>query len=157
MKINKIIISFCFLLLLSCGYEPIYSKKRINQNYNFSISEINFVNINSNNQIIKNNLNNQFKIKDKQTKYVLIIKTEKTRTVSTKDKKGDAATYSLEVFINVKIIHMKKIKDDVNFRETFEYKNKSNKYNLAQYERNLERHLISKLSDDIILYLFSLK
>ena len=52
---------------------------------------------------------------------------------------------------------MKKIKDDVNFRETFEYKNKSNKYNLAQYERNLERHLISKLSDDIILYLFSLK
>ena len=157
MKINKILITLSFLLLLSCGYEPIYSKKRINENYNFEITEIIFVNKNSNNQIIKEKINNQFKIKDKQTKYVLKIINDKKRTISTKDKKGNAETFSLEVFVNMKIFHMKKIIVDANFRESFEYKNKSNKYDLAQYEKNLERHLISKLTDDIILYMFSLK
>ena len=42
MNLKKIITTLSFLLLLSCGYEPIYSKKKINSNYNFSINTINF-------------------------------------------------------------------------------------------------------------------
>ena len=41
MNLKKIITTLSFVLLLSCGYEPIYSKKKNNNNYNFSINKIN--------------------------------------------------------------------------------------------------------------------
>ena len=56
MIIKIISIIFSFLLLLNCGYEPIYSKKKIEKNYNFSIEEITFLNQNTINQLIKDNL-----------------------------------------------------------------------------------------------------
>ena len=56
MLIRIITITLSFLLLLSCGYEPIYSKKKIEKNYNFSIEKITFTNQGTNNQLIRNNL-----------------------------------------------------------------------------------------------------
>ena len=53
MNLKKIITTLSFLLLLSCGYEPIYSKKQINNNYNFSINTINLTGDNEVNQTIK--------------------------------------------------------------------------------------------------------
>ena len=55
MNLKKIIITLSFLLLLSCGYEPIYSKKQINNN-NFSIKTINFIGDSKVNQLLKNKL-----------------------------------------------------------------------------------------------------
>ena len=43
MNLKKIITTLGFLLLLSCGYEPIYSKKLNNSNYNLSINTINYI------------------------------------------------------------------------------------------------------------------
>ena len=54
MNLKKIITTLSFLLLLSCGYEPIYSKKHINNNYNFSIKTINFSGDIKVNKILKN-------------------------------------------------------------------------------------------------------
>ena len=63
MNLKKIITTLSFLLLLSYGYEPIYSEKKINKNYNISINTINFAGDNNVNQILKNklkkNLNNE--------------------------------------------------------------------------------------------------
>ena len=56
MNLKKIIATLSFLLLLNCGYEPIYSKKQINSNYNFSINTINYIGDNKVNQILKNQL-----------------------------------------------------------------------------------------------------
>ena len=56
MNLKKIITILSFLLLLSCGYEPIYSKKNNNSNYNFSINTINLIWDNKVNQILKNKL-----------------------------------------------------------------------------------------------------
>ena len=53
-KILTVLSFFCFLLLLSCGYEPIHSKKNINSNYNFSINIVNLKGDNKVNQILKN-------------------------------------------------------------------------------------------------------
>ena len=58
---------------------------------------------------------------------------------------------SLEIFEN------KISKDKTNFEEKFEYNNKSNKFDLKQYEKNIKNNLISKLSDKIIKYLNSVK
>ena len=54
MNLKKILTVLSFFLLLSCGYEPIHSKKNINSNYNFSINIVNLKGDNKVNQILKN-------------------------------------------------------------------------------------------------------
>ena len=49
------------------------------------------------------------------------------------------------------------LKGKKNFEEKFEYNNKSNKFDLKQYEKNIKDNLISELSYKIIKYLNSLK
>ena len=61
MNLKKIIATLSFLLLLNCGYEPIYSKKQINGNYSFSINSINYIGDNKVNQILKNQLQKTIK------------------------------------------------------------------------------------------------
>ena len=67
MNLKKIIATLSFLILLNCGYEPIYSKKQINSNYNFSINTINLIGDNKVNQILKNKLK---KILNKEKKTI---------------------------------------------------------------------------------------
>ena len=67
MNLKKIIATLSCLLLLSCGYEPIYSKKQINNNYNFSISTINYIGDNKVNQILKNKLRKTINSEKKST------------------------------------------------------------------------------------------
>ena len=47
--------------------------------------------------------------------------------------------------------------DKITFKEAFEYKNKSNKYELKKYEKNIQKNLSLKISKDIIEYLYSMK
>ena len=42
MKINKILSILTFFLLFSCGFEPMYSQKNLDRNYNFTIESIGF-------------------------------------------------------------------------------------------------------------------
>ena len=44
-----------------------------------------------------------------------------------------------------------------NFEENFEYNNRSNKFDLRKYEKNIQDNLTTKLSDEIIRYLNSLR
>ena len=55
--IRKIFLLIIFLLISSCGYETIYSKKNINV-YNFSLNETNFIGDRIINLKIKEKLNN---------------------------------------------------------------------------------------------------
>ena len=63
MNLKKILTTLSFLLLLSCGYEPLYSKKQINGNYNFSINTISFIGDNKINPIKLTKKSNKFFIK----------------------------------------------------------------------------------------------
>ena len=49
------------------------------------------------------------------------------------------------------------LKGENKFEEKFEYNNRSNKFDLKQYEKNITDNLISELSDKINTYLNSLK
>ena len=49
------------------------------------------------------------------------------------------------------------LKNKRNFEEKFEYNNKSNKFDLRKYEKNIKDNLISELSNEIIKYLNSLR
>ena len=157
MKIKKIIIIFTFFLLLSCGYEPMYSKKNLENSYNFTIDSIGFSGENIINQTIKNNLANYINIETKQIKYDLIIDSKILKTITSKNKKGDPEIFYIKIIINLDILQANNIISKKVFDDGFEYKNKSNKFELKQYEQNIQKNLSYKISEEIIEYLHSIK
>jgi len=154
---KKIIIIFAFFLLLSCGFEPIYSKKKLEKNYNFTISNIGFSGDNSVNQNIKNNLINYIDNPEKPKKYDLIISSSVNKTITSKSLKGDPEIFYIEITIILEVLENDNLKNKISFEEAFEYKNKSNKYELKKYEKNIQKNLSLKISKDIIEYLYSMK
>ena len=157
MNLKKIIATLSFLLLLNCGYEPIYSKKQINSNYNFSINSINYIGDNKVNRILKNQLQKILNKEKKSTELNLNLNSRVEKTITSKDKKGNPKRFSIKIIINLEVYEGEKLKRNANFEENFEYNNRSNKFDLKQYEKNIQHNLISKLSGEIIRYLNSLR
>ena len=148
---------FSFLLLLNCSYEPIYSKKKIEKNYNFSIKEITFLNQNTINQPIKENLLNYFNQDGRLKKISLEINTNTNKTVTLRNKQGNIEIFSIEITVDVKVHENETLINYKKFKENFKYKNQSDKFSLEKYEKVIENNLITKISNNIIIYLFSIE
>ena len=157
MNLKKIIATLSFLLLLNCGYEPIYSKKQINSNYNYSINNINYIGDNKVNQILKNQLQKILNKEKKSTELNLNLNSRVEKVITSKDEKGNPKRFSIKIIINLEVYESEILKGKANFEENFEYNNRSNKFNLKQYEKNIKDNLISELTYEIIIYLNSLK
>ena len=157
MNLKKIITTLSFLILLSCGYESIYSNKQINSNYNLSINTINYTGNNKVSHILKNKIKKNLNNEKKSTGLNLNLNSGLEKVVTSKDKKGNPIRYSIEIIINLEVFESGVLKSKTNLEEKFEYNNKSNKFDLKQYEKNIKDNLIKKLSDEIIRYLNSLK
>ena len=157
MNLKKIINTLSLLLLLSCGYEPIYSKKQSNSNYNFSINSINYIGDNRVNGILKNKLKKIINKEEKSTGLNLNLNSTLIKVITSKDKKGNPKRFSIKIIINLEVYESEILKGKRYFEEKFEYNNKSNKFDLRQYEKNITDNLSSELSDKINRYLNSLK
>ena len=153
MNLKKIITTISFLILLSCGYEPIYSNKQINSTYNLSINTINYIGDNKVNQILKNKIKKILNKEKKSPGLNLNLNSRIEKVVTSKDKKGNPIRFSIEIIINLEVFENGISKGKTNFKEKFEYNNKSNKFDLNQYEKNIKDNLISKISNEIISYL----
>ena len=151
MKNKSILLILLFFILANCGFEPIYSSKKSN----FNIGEIKITNKNKFNSIIKNNLKN-ISNNESQNKFALIINSEKKRIISSKDTKGNPQLLTMIISVEVQIIKDNVIKNKKNFSQNFNYSNNSNKFSLAQYEKDIEKNLINKIIENINTYLLSL-
>jgi outer membrane lipopolysaccharide assembly protein LptE/RlpB len=151
MKNKSILLILLFFILANCGFEPIYSSKKSN----FNIGEIKITNKNKFNSIIKNNLKN-ISNNESQNKFDLIINSEKKRIISSKDTKGNPQLLTMIISVEVQIIKDNVIKNKKNFSQDFSYSNNSNKFGLAQYEKDIEKNLINKIIENINTYLLSL-
>ena len=151
MKNKSILLILLFFILANCGFEPIYSSKKSN----FNIGEIKITNKNKFNSIIKNNLKN-ISNNESQNKFDLIINYEKKRIISSKDAKGNPQLLTMIISVEVQIIKDNVIKNKKNFSQNFSYSNNSNKFSLAQYEKDIEKNLINKIIENINTYLLSL-
>ena len=124
MNLKKIIATLSFLLLLNCGYEPIYSKKQINSNYNFSINSINYIGDNKVNQILKNQLQKILNKEKKSSELNLNLNSRIEKVVTSKDKKGNPIRFSIEIIIDLEVFESEILKGKANFGEKFEYNNR---------------------------------
>ncbi len=153
---NKIITVFLFFLLLGCGFSPIYSDKELDKNYNFSINTINFSGDNSINQNLKNNLIRYSNTKN-PIKYDLNINSSSKKTIITKNKKGNPEIFTMEILLNINVYTDNELIINQKLSKTFDYKNKSNKFELRKYENNIKKNLSKNLVRDIIKLLYSRK
>tara|TARA_B110000116_G_scaffold78156_1_gene67781 strand:- start:1236 stop:1691 length:456 start_codon:yes stop_codon:yes gene_type:complete len=151
MKNKSILLILLFFILANCGFEPIYSSKKSN----FNIGEIKIISKDKFNSIIKNNLKN-ISNNESQNKFDLIINSEKKRIISSKDTKGNPQLLTMIISVEVQIIKDNVIKNKKNFSQNFSYSNNSNKFGLAQYEKDIEKNLINKIIENLNTYLLSL-
>ena len=151
MKNKSILLILLFFILANCGFEPIYSSKKSN----FNIGEIKITNKNRFNAIIENNLRN-ISNSESQNIFDLIINSERKKIVSSKDAKGNPQLLTMIISVEVQIIKNNVIKNTKNFSKNFSYSNNSNKFGLAQYEKDIEKNLISEIIENINSYLLSL-
>ena len=151
MKILKktIIILLTTLYLASCGFSPIYSKK----NLNFQIETIQFEGNREIKSILLSNLNLYKGNKKDIYNYDLKIKAEKNVEIASKNKKGEATVFKLNINSKVEIFLDDKLFLTKNFYNSSTYKNETKTIKLKEVEyRNLS-DLSSKLANEIILTL----
>tara|TARA_X000000950_G_C13682306_1_gene564473 strand:+ start:186 stop:641 length:456 start_codon:yes stop_codon:yes gene_type:complete len=150
---KKIFLIFPLLLMISCGYTPLYSskdsnykvisfKKNVNNNLTSYIE--NSINVLSNENANKN-LNIIFDFKE-------------SISVILKDSKGDPSRNRLKITVDLSLLdeNQKLIASKV-FEENFEYNVNDNKFNLRQYEKNITQNIVEEITQQILLYLANVK
>ena len=152
---QKQIILLLLLLLSSCGYEAIYSKKN-SVNYNFSVSELNFVGDRTVNLKIKEKLNNYAQAK-KDKDFILRISSTSEKITLAKNTAGDATSFKNSVSVNVEVLMNNKFKSNFIILESFNYNNISNKFNLKQHEKDIKNNLAEAASDKLIFKLSNIQ
>ena len=145
---NIITLLLTLLFLTNCGYTPIYSDK----NFDFKIENIVILKNNKLNNKIKKRLKN-FSNQNSQKIILLEVDAKKIINTLVKDSKGDPSRY--EMIIDIKLKASYGLNKNVNrsFEERFSYNGNKNKFELKQYEKEIENLLIKKNMDRIIVYL----
>ena len=152
---QKQIILLLLLLLSSCGYEAIYSKKN-SVNYSFSVSELNFVGDRTVNLKIKEKLNNYAQAK-KDKDFILRISSTSEKITLAKNTAGDATSFKNSISINVEVLMNNKFKSNFIILESFNYNNTSNKFDLKQHEKDIKNNLAEAASDKLIFKLSNIQ
>ena len=150
---QKKIIFFLLLLLSSCGYEAIHSKKN-SANYAFSVSELNFVGDRTVNLKIKEKLSNYTQGK-KDKDFILKISSTAEKKILAKDTSADATNFQRIIVINIEVLKVKdnRFTDNFTISEKFTYNNDGNKFDLTVYEKEITRNLTETAIDKLIFKL----
>ena len=153
--LQKQIILLLLLLLSSCGYEAIYSKKN-SINYNFTVSDLSFVGDRTVNLKIKEKLKNYAQDK-KEKDFILKISSTSEKVIISKNTAGDATSFKNSVSINVEVLMNNKFKSNFIILESFNYNNISNKFDLKQLEKDIKNNLAEVASNKLIFKLSNIQ
>ena len=149
---EKRIFTFVLLLLLSsCGYEAIHSKKN-KENYDFSVSELKFIGDRNVNLKIKERLNNYTLIK-KDKDFTLKISSDLEKLILVKNDAGDATNFKTKITVNIDIFNDTEFKSSIVIVESFNYNNNNNKFELKSYEKEIKNNLANTISEKLIFKL----
>ena len=141
------------IFLNGCGYTPLYSSKESNykvisfkKNLNNSLTNYiqNSIEVLSNENAVKS-----LKISLEYNENISII---------LKDSKGDPTKNRLNVVIDLSLFdNSDNLIISKKFSEDFEYNIDDNKFNLKQYEKNIKLNLVEDITQQILVFLASVK
>ena len=152
---KKIFTLLLLLFLSSCGYEAIYSIKN-SKNYNFFISELNFIGDRDINLRMKERLSN-YTLNKKNKKYSLKISSTSTKEIAAKNTLGDAVTFKNTIATNIEVSMNGEFKNRFVIIESFIYNNNSNRFSLKKYEKEIKNNLAETITDKLILKLSNIQ
>lgn len=147
--IKKIIFFLLILSLTSCGYQPIYTKK----NYDaLVIKEYQLAGDKIINRKIVSLLNLRKNIQ-LESSYILSLDSVKKLETVAKDKTGKASVFKTSIRVSIKINENKTLIKEKIFNKTYTYNNTKNKFDLMQYQKDIENNILDKISEEIIIFL----
>ena len=143
---------FIYFFIVSCGYQPIFSGKKVN----FGIENLTY---NKNNEIdsaINNNLKNYKSLENKDKILDLEISSKINKVTTSLDDRGDPKSFRLELEIKTIFKKDNKLLNKKSFFKSYDYNNSTNKFDLKKYENSVKENLIGKITEEIIVYILSL-
>tara|TARA_Y100000816_G_scaffold148158_1_gene105176 strand:- start:329 stop:784 length:456 start_codon:yes stop_codon:yes gene_type:complete len=150
---KRIFLVLVIIFLNSCGYTPLYSSKDSNYKVislkkNLNNSLTNYIQ-NSIEVLSNENADKSLKISFEYNENISII---------LKDSKGDPAKNRLKVIIDLSLFdNSDNLIISKKFSESFEYNIDDNKFNLKQYEKNIKLNLVEDITQQILVFLASVK
>ena len=148
----KIIEKTFFILILislaSCGYKPIFLKK------NRIDLPIQSFQISGDKRIGKKivsafNLKKQNQIEG----YELTINSKKTTETISKDSTGKTLSFKTKINVLVSLKNKDKVFKEKNFVAEFVYNNIKSKFDLSQYQQDIEANLTDTIIEEISIFL----
>ena len=136
------------MFISACGYEPL--NKSLPES-NIIISKKTF----SGDSQINRELFSKINLKETKDElgYELKLNSNKAIDQVAKDKSGNVTKYKTTVTIVVELIENGKTVKKRSFSKNFNYSNLSNKFELKEYQKNVETNLINTIARDIKIFL----
>ena len=150
--IKKFSYILILLLLANCGYQTIYSDKKYTAT---SINEIELKGDKGVNRKIVSFANLRKKNNGNYSYNLTLNSNKKIESVA-KDKAGNTSVYKTTISIKFYLKdpnNQNEIFKEKNFVSSFSYNNINNKFDLSQYQRNIEENLINKIEEEIVIFL----
>ena len=142
-KLTIFLIFFC----VSCAYSPIY---KIGDQLSFEFNEI----IIEGDEKIKRQIIDTLDFKkDLSVEKSILIKTDYKIEETSKDSKGQIATYRSIINAEITINDREKNLIIENFSNEFSYNNQDNEFKLRIYQDEIKQNLTQQLINEIILFL----
>jgi|MDTF01.1.fsa_nt_gb hypothetical protein len=149
MNIKKLISILILVSLTSCGFQPIYSLKN---KISYELKGIELIgDKNINRKIV--NIAGLKKSEDKEDLYELTLNSQKEINVVSKNKKSNVSIYRTIISVEVSLKDENKVIKTKKFSNSFTYNNNSNKFELSEYQKNIEKNLTDKIGEEIIIFL----
>jgi len=136
-----------FIFIVGCGYSKIY--KSINS---FTYKSI----IYSGDKQLGRQIASALSFKEDKNNNNLkkiTLETKKNIVVTSKNSKGQNQSYRMVVFLNLVIEDNEIINQEKTFVKDFAYNTKDNKFELSEYEKQIENNLIKEIVEEINIYL----
>ena len=138
-----------FIFLTSCGYQAIYSQK---DSLKINIKTINLEGDKKINRkiLLLTNLKNQ---NSGSPPYNLKLNSNKNIKVIARDNSGNATIYRTTISVIFSLEFENEIYKQKKFSSNISYNNMTNSFDLSQYQKTIEDNLISKIAEEIIIFI----
>ena len=144
---------FIYFFIVSCGYQPIFSEKKVN----FGIKNLIYDKNNKVDLEINKNLKKYKNLKNKNKILDLEISSKINKITTSLDDRGDPKSYRLEIEVKTIVKKNNKLLDEKKFNKSQNYNNDTNKFDLKKYENLIKENMVDKITEEIITHILSLE
>jgi hypothetical protein len=148
---RKIISLLLLITLVSCGFKPMFSSSESN----FSINKFEYSG--KMGKIIFNNLKQYLEKEGRDYNYDLLAKVSENKEITLKDKKGNPSGFRQTITANLSVFENDELIFEKTFQKKFDYGNSLKKFELSKFENEIKKSMLNKISEEIILSLYSIR